>query len=71
VVVHRHRERLLRPLLTDDVLIEDVVDLLRLRDVAKPQALVDVLVQLFLDDIVTELDAIPANKKELASWAGS
>ncbi len=61
VVVDRDRERLLGALLTDHVLVEDVVDLFRLGNVAQPQVLVDVLVELFLDDLVAELDALVAN----------
>ena len=61
VVVDRDRERLLGALLTDHVLVEDVIDLFRLGDVAKPQVLVDVLVELFFDDLVAELDTLVAD----------
>ena len=61
VIVDGDRQRLLGALLTDHVLVEDVVDLFGLRDVAQAQVLVDVLVELFLDDLVAELDALVAN----------
>ena len=61
VVVDRDRQRLLRALLTDHVLVEDVIDLFGLRDVPKPEILVDVLVELFFDDLVAELDALVAD----------
>src|SRR5580700_4433080 len=61
MVINRHRERLLRALLSDNVLIENVVDLFGLGDVAKAQVLVDVFVELFFDDLVAELDALVAN----------
>src|SRR6185312_15051611 len=61
VVVHGDGERLLRALLTDHVLIEDVIDLFGFRNIPKPQILVDVLIELFLDDLVAELDTLVAN----------
>ena len=61
VVVDRDRERLLGPLLTDHILVEDVVDLFGLRNVPQPEVLVDVLVELFFDDLVAELDALVAD----------
>jgi hypothetical protein len=61
VVVDGDRERFLGALLSDHVLIEDVVDFLRLRNVPQPQVLVDVLVELFLDDLVAELDTLVAD----------
>ena len=61
MIVNRDRERFLGAFLPDHVLIEDVVDLFRLRDVAKLQILIDVLVELFFDDLVAELDALVAN----------
>jgi hypothetical protein len=60
MVVNGNRKALLGAVLTYDVLIEDVVDLFRLRNVAKPEILVDVLVKLFLDDLVAELYSLVA-----------
>jgi hypothetical protein len=56
VVVNRHRERLLRNILTDDVRVQEVVDLARLGQLG--EADVGALVQLLLDDLVTEIDAL-------------
>jgi hypothetical protein len=61
VIVDGDRQRFLRALLADHVLVEDVIDLFRLRNVAKPEVLIDVLVELFLDDLVAELDTLIAN----------
>jgi hypothetical protein len=61
VVVHRHREALLGAVLSDDVLVEDVIYLFRLRDIAKPKILVDVFIKLFFDYLVAELDAFVAD----------
>ena len=61
VVVDRDRQRLLGALLTDHVLVEDVIDFFGLGNVSEPEILVDVLVELFLDDLVAELDALVAN----------
>ena len=59
VVVDRHRQRALGLLLADDVLVEDVVDLPRLREV------LDVEVrrsgELLIDDLVAEIDALVAD----------
>jgi hypothetical protein len=38
-----------------------VIDFFGLRNVAKPEILIDVLVELFLDDLVAELDTFIAN----------
>jgi hypothetical protein len=59
VVVDRDRERALGGLLADDVLLEDRVDLLRLRqvlDVERRRA-----GQLLVDDLVAEIDALVAD----------
>src|SRR5581483_8942035 len=61
MVVDRDRERLLGAFLTDHILIEDVIDFFGLWNVAKAQVLVDVLVELFLNDLVTELDTFVAD----------
>jgi hypothetical protein len=47
--------------LPDHVLVEDVIDLFRLRDIPQPEILIDVLVELFFDDLVAELDTLIAN----------
>src|SRR6266508_500302 len=59
VVVHRHREGLLGHVLADDVLVQEVVDLPRLREFG--QADVGALVELLLDDLVAEIDALVAD----------
>ena len=59
MVVHRDRKRALRLVLADDVLVEDGVDLLWLRqalDVERRSRR-----QLFIDDLVTEIDAFVAD----------
>ncbi len=61
VIVDRHGERFFGPLLPDHVLIEDVIDLFGFGNIAQPQSLVDVFVELFFDDLVTELDTFIAN----------
>jgi hypothetical protein len=61
MVVHRDGEGLLGPLLTDHVLVEDVIDLFGFGDVAETKVLVDVLIELFFDDLVAELDALVTN----------
>src|SRR5690606_38216363 len=60
VVVHGHRERLLRPLLADDVLVEDLEDLLRARQRAAGR--LRLLLQLLADDVVAQLDAFVADE---------
>jgi hypothetical protein len=60
VVVDRDRQNLLRPLLSDDVLIENLLDLGRLRDGGGGgEALL--LVALLGDDVVAEVDAFVAD----------
>jgi len=59
VVVDRDRERPLRPVLTDDVLVEDVVDLRRLREVLELKRRGGG--QLLVDDLVAEIDALIAD----------
>jgi len=46
VVVDRNGERFFRALLTDHILVEDVIDFFRLRNVPQPQVLVNVLIEL-------------------------
>jgi hypothetical protein len=60
VVVHRHREDLLRPLLPDHVLVEDLLDLRRLRHGGRRGERL-FLVALFRDDVVAEVDALVAD----------
>jgi hypothetical protein len=59
VVVDRDRERPLRRLLTNDVLVEDVVDLDRLRQALELEA--RGRRQLLVDDLVAEVDAFVAD----------
>ena len=57
VVVDRHRENLLRALLADDVLIEDLLDLRGLRNRGgRREGLL--LVALLRDDVVAQVDAL-------------
>ncbi len=59
VVVDRDREHLLRPLLIDHVLVEEREDLLRLRKLVELQ--LGGLGELFLDDLVAQVDALVAD----------
>src|SRR5205823_12557831 len=59
VVVHGDRENLLRGLLCDDVVVEELVDLARLRQFLEFQF--GGLGELFLDDLVAEVDALVAD----------
>src|SRR5690606_24429411 len=59
VVVHRDGERLFRLVLPDDVLVQDLPDLLGLGNAA--QVRVALLVELLLDDLVAQLDALVAD----------
>jgi hypothetical protein len=59
VVVDRHRERLLRNVLSDDVGVEEVVDLPGLGQLRQTD--LGALVQLLLDDLVAEIDALVAD----------
>src|SRR5215467_13266622 len=61
MIINSNGQALFGAVLADDVLIEDVIDFFGLRDVAEPQALVDVLVELLFDDLVAELDALVAD----------
>ncbi len=56
VVVHRDRQDLLRRLLPDDVVVQELVDLTRLGQVVELQ--LGRLGELFLDDLVAEVDAL-------------
>src|SRR5690606_25222585 len=60
VVVHRNGENLLRRLLADDVLIENGLDLVRLRELVPPALCL--LVELLTNDVVTELYALVADE---------
>ncbi len=60
VVVDRDGQRLLRALLADDVLVQDLLDLVRLRELV-PRPLGAVF-QLFPNDVVAELDALVAHE---------
>ena len=59
VVVDRDGERLLRDVLADDVLLEEVEDLARLGELVEPQ--LARLRELLLDDLVAEVDALVAD----------
>jgi hypothetical protein len=59
VVVDGDRQRPLRGLLADDVLLEDRVDLLRLREVLELEARGGG--ELLVDDLVAEIDALVAD----------
>src|SRR3954454_352963 len=59
VVVDRDRQRLLGVVLADDVAVEELVDLLGLRQLVELD--VRALRQLFLDDLVAEVDALVAD----------
>ena len=56
VVVHRHRQGLLRPMLTNHVLIEHVEDFSRLGQVTARAG--DLLFQFFADDVITQFNAL-------------
>jgi hypothetical protein len=60
VVVDGDREDLLRPLLPDDVVIQDGLYLRGLRDGGEAEALV-LLLDLLRDDVVAEPDALVAD----------
>ena len=59
VVVDGDRERALRLLLRDDVVVQDVVDVLRLREVVEVER--GRSGQLLVDDLVAEIDALVAD----------
>jgi hypothetical protein len=59
VVVDGNRERTLRILLADDVLVEDRVDLPRLRQVLDVEGRCSR--ELLVDDLVAEIDALVAD----------
>ncbi|MPM27313.1 hypothetical protein SDC9_73823 [bioreactor metagenome] len=60
VVVDRHGERLLRRVLPDDVLVEEVPDLLRLGELVEGPGLPR-LGEFLLDDLVAQFDALVAD----------
>jgi hypothetical protein len=59
VVVDGHRERALRVLLPDDVLVQDLVDLDRLRQALELEG--RRRGELLIDDLVAEVDALVAD----------
>jgi hypothetical protein len=65
VVVDGDREGALGSILADDVLLQDVVDLARLRQVLQLEG--RRRRQLLVDDLVTEVDALVA---DVDTWAG-
>jgi hypothetical protein len=60
VVVHGHRERLLRALLADHVLIENLLDFGRLGELVART--LGAVFELLTDDVIAELDALVANE---------
>src|SRR5260370_39545598 len=69
VVVHRHGENLLRAFLADHVLIEDVANLLRTRQVGLRQARLRASSRgLVANDLVAQIDAFIADEDR---WAGN
>src|SRR4029079_4929053 len=65
VIVHRDRQRLLRLLLTDDVLVEGVLDLLWSRDLGDRFGYLALLI--LGEDLIAERDALVA---DVNRWAG-
>ncbi len=61
VVVDRDRQRPLRGFLADDVLLEEGVDLARLRQLELARGLLAGLGEALLDDLVAQLDALVAD----------
>jgi len=59
VVVDRHRQRPLRLFLRDDVVVQDLVDVLRAREVVEVELRGSG--ELLVDDLVAEIDALVAD----------
>ena len=66
VVVDRHGEDLLGPLLTDHVRVERVLDLMRVRQLRTRRLRPRRLEELLLDDLLAEVDALIADVDALA-----
>ena len=66
VVVDRDREDLLGPLLADHVLVERVLDLVRVRELGGRRLRARRLEQLLLDDLLAQVDALVADVDALA-----
>src|SRR5690606_29415045 len=62
VVVHRDGKNFLRPILADDVLVEDVADLMRRRQVCLGRLARFVAGALFANDVVAQLDTFVADE---------
>src|SRR5207302_8626440 len=60
MVVDRYGQRFLRPLLADDVLVEELLDLLRGRERRPRAAIFEAVV--IRDDVVADLDALVADE---------
>jgi len=59
MVVNRHRERLLCAILADHIAVEEVVDLLRLGKLSEAE--LSTFGELFLDDLVAQIDTFVAD----------
>src|SRR5690606_28236319 len=66
VVVRRHRQHFLGPLLADHLLVEDVLDLFRGGQLVAATA-ADVLLNFFRDDVVAQIDTLVTDKHRRAS----
>jgi hypothetical protein len=66
VVVDRDRQDLLGPLLADDVLVERVLDLVRVRELGARRLRTRRLEELLLDDLLAQVDALVADVHALA-----
>ena len=66
VVVDRDRQDLLGPFLADDVLVERVLDLVRVRELAAGGLGARRLEELLLDDLLAQVDALVADVDALA-----
>ena len=61
MVVHRDRERLLRPILADHIPIEQLEDTLRRRNAARGVGPLGADRLLFIDDLAAQIDTLVAD----------